>query len=151
MILQLIQTGLLNLPVLFISGYINQHRSDYYRLLLAVTTEEGWHQFISFMLLGFQIQANETRNDIDKIYALFQKYRDLIKKEGRKIYSSELVEALFTYPIITPTKLATCLGIHYTTASRHLLQLSEMRILKDAMIGKYHLFSNHQLLKILVK
>ena len=151
MVLHLIQRGLLQFPVLYISGYINQTRSDYYHHLLAITKDQNWHGFIEYMLRGFHAKAIETRNDLKKITVLFDHIKEQIRLENKKIYSSDLVEAIFTYPVITPTKLASELNMHYTTTSRYLLQLAEMGILKEAFIGKYHLYANHSLLKILSK
>jgi Fic family protein len=151
MVLQLIQSGLLQFPVLYISGYINQHRSEYYRRLLAVTTDGKWHEFIEYMLTGFYDKARETREDLTKITRLLDEVKERVKVENKKIYSAELVEALFTYPVITPTKLASQLSKHYTTTSKYLVQLTEMGILKEAVVGKYHLFANHKLLKVLSK
>jgi Fic family protein len=151
MILQLIQYGLLQFPVLYISGYINQHRSDYYHHLVAVTKEQNWHGFITYMLQGFYGKAMETRDDLKKITVLFDQIKEQIRSENKKIYGLELVEALFTYPVITPTKLASELNMHYTTTSRYLSELTKMGILKDTKIGKHHLFVNHGLLKILNK
>ncbi len=151
MILQLIQQGLLQFPVLYISGYINQRRSDYYQHLLAVTKDQDWHGFIEYMLQGFYTKAMETHDDLKRITALFEQIKEQIRTESKKIYSSDLVEALFTYPIITPTKLASELSMHYTTTSRYLIQLADTGILKDTKFGKHHLFLNHKLLKILSK
>lgn len=151
MILQLIQYELLQFPVLYISGYINQHRSEYYNHLLSITKEQNWHGFIEYMLQGFYIKAMETRKDLKKITILFEQIKEQIKLENKKIYGIELVEAIFTYPVITPTKLASELNMHYTTTSRYLSQLTEMGILKEAFVGKHHLFANHKLLKILSK
>ena len=47
------------------------------------------------------------------------------------------------------TKFAGEMDVHYTTASRYLLQLAEMCTLREAVVVKYHLFANHQLLSIL--
>ena len=69
----------------------------------------------------------------------------------KKIYSSDLVEQLFSYPIITPIKLGKNLDIHYTTATRHLNQLVEGGFLEDVVQGKYHLYINKKLLKIINK
>ena len=150
-ILQLIQSGLLSLPVLYISGYINRNRSDYYRHLLAVSTHGKWHDFIEYMLQGFYLQAKETREDLKKITVLFDELKEQIRTKNKKLYSADLVEALFTYPIISPTKLASVLNKHYATTSKYLTQLADMGILKEATVGKYHLFANHRLLKILSK
>ena len=149
MVLQLIQSGLLSLPVLYISGYINQNRSDYYKHLLAVTRDGKWHDFIQYMLEGFYIQAKNTHDDLKRITSLFDKLRKRIKEERKKIYMLGLIDVLFTYPIITPTKLAAEVGIHYTTASKHLKELVKMGILTEATVGKYHLFANQELLDIL--
>jgi Fic family protein len=151
MVLQLIQSGLLQFPVLYISGYINQHRSEYYRNLLAITTDGNWHNFIEYMLTGFYEKARETREDLQKITRLFESIKTGIKTDNKKLVRSDLIEAIFTYPVITPTKLASEIDVHYTTASRYLLQLAEMGILREAVVGKYHLFANHQLLSILSK
>lgn len=151
MVLQLIQSGLLQFPILYISGYINQHRSEYYRRLLGVSADGKWHEFIDYMLTGFYDKAKETREDLTKITRLLDEVKEQVKTENKKIYSADLVEALFTYPVITPTKLASQLNKHYTTTSRYLAQLTEMGILKEAVVGKYHLFANHKLLKILSK
>lgn len=150
-VLQLIQSGLLHFPILYISGYINQHRSEYYRCLLGVTKEGKWHEFIEYMLTGFYVKAKETHEDLRKITALFEEVRERLRSDNRKIYSADLVEALFTYPIISPTKLASQLKKHYTTTSKYLVQLAEMGILKEAIVGKYHLYANDKLLKILNK
>ena len=151
MVLQLIQSGLLQFPVLYISGYINQHRSEYYQRLIAVTTDGQWHNFIEYMLTGFYERARETREDLKKITILFEAIKTEIKMDNKKLVRSDLVEAIFTYPVITPTRLASEIDVHYTTASRYLLQLAEMGILREAVFGKYHLFANHQLLSILSK
>jgi Fic family protein len=151
MILQLVQENLLSMPVLYISGYINQNRSEYYRRLLAVTTNNEWVPYIHFMLNGFYLQARETRNTLSQTTSLFREIKEQIKTEAGKIYSAELVDALFTYPILTPTRLATELNMHYTTTSKYLIQLSGMGILKEAIVGKYHLYANHQLMDILRK
>jgi Fic family protein len=151
MILQLIQYGLLQFPVLYISGYINRHRSDYYHHLLAITKEQNWDGFIEYMLQGFYAKAMETREDLQKVTVLFDQIKEQIRLENKKIYGLELVETLFTYPVITPTKLASELNMHYTTTSRYLSQLTEMGILKDTKVGKHHLFVNYRLLEILSK
>jgi len=151
MVLQLIQSGLLSLPILYISGFINQHRSEYFRRLLAVTTQGNWTGFIEYMLEGFYLKATETHEDLQRITSLFEEMKERLRSDNRKLYSAELVESLFTYPVITPTKLASQLSKHYTTTSKYLEQLARMGVLRKAVIGKHHLFANHKLLDLLRK
>ena len=84
-----------------------------------------------------------------KINNLFYKQKTRIKVDHKKIYSADLIDALFTYPVITPTKLAVVLDKHYTTTSKYLTELSSSGILKEAIVGKYHLYANHELLDTL--
>lgn len=148
-VLQLVNDGLLNLPILYISGYINRNRPEYYRLLKSVTLTDNWNEYLTFMLMGFYLQAKETKDDLQKILYLFNDIKNRVKSDHKKIYSADLIEAFFTYPVITPTKLSSILNMHYTTASKHLSVLSNAGILKEAKMGKYHFFVNQALIRIL--
>lgn len=151
MVLHLIQSEILTLPILYISGYINQNRSEYYRYLRMVTTDGNWDDFIVFMLKGFYLQAKDTKEMLFKIMLLLKEFKDTVRKDHKKIYSAELVEMLFSYPIITPVRLAKELNTHYTTTSRHLWQLAKAGLLKADKYGKYQLFINERLLKLMKK
>jgi Fic family protein len=149
MVLQLIQQKLLSLPILYISGYINKNRNEYYRLLQGVRVDEGWHNFILYMLRGFHQQAGETRTTLFRVMDLLENTRQHLMKKHRKIYSAELVEALFAQPIITPVNLGKKLDVNYRTASRYLAELVKGKVLHESYVGKYHFFSNRALLKLL--
>lgn len=149
MVLNLIHADILTLPILYISGYINKNKSEYYRLLLEVTKKNNWKEYLQFMLKGFYLQAQATKKLLFAIMNLYREYRRSIKEKHRKIYSADLVEALFTYPIITPNKLAQEMGIHYTTATRYLEELRKASYLEEKKLGRYHFYINSKLLDIL--
>ncbi|MCU0680627.1 MAG: Fic family protein, partial [Planctomycetes bacterium] len=151
MVLQLVKEGLLELPILFISGYINKNRTEYYQLLRDVTTKNNWHQYIAFMLQGFYLQAKETKETLKEVNEYRYELKQRIKTDFSKIYSADLLEVLFSFPVITPTKLASEMEIHYTTASRHLSILSDAGILHSLKTGRNHLFINRKLVSILSK
>lgn len=149
MVLQLVRDEILEMPILFISGYIQNNRAEYYRLLREVSAKGNWHDYIAFMLQGFHLQANETRKTLKKVSDLHKELKDTIKTEHPKIYSADLLEALFSFPVIIPTKLASEMNIHYTTASKHLSQLAEAGILSSMKAGRNHFFINKKLVSIL--
>ena len=151
MIMQLINDGLLIFPILYISGYINKNRSEYYQLLRKITTTGKWEDFVLFMLTGFQSQAEETKSTLLKIKILYFDFKKNLKTNFKKIYSADLVDNLFSFPIITPVKLAKELGSHYTTTSRYLITLAKAGILEEKRLGKYHLYINKQLLQVMKK
>lgn len=151
MVLYLIYNEILTYPILFISGYINRNKNEYYRRLLEVTIKGNWEEYIIFMLEGFRLQAKETKELLFKIMKSFFDLKKILKENHKKIYSADLVEAISSHPVITPVKLANELGIHYTTASRYLHELSEAGIMTGRKYGKYHLFANKELLSIIHK
>ena len=68
---------LLNLPILYLSRYINHNKADYYRLIQRIRdnspdNESDWENWIVFMLKGIEVTANETViliHEIKKTYA----------------------------------------------------------------------------------
>ena len=148
-VLYFIQQKLLSLPILYMSGYINKNRSEYYTLLHKVSSEERWHEWILYMLKGFHQQAKETKSSLLKIMELLEKTREHLKDKHGKIYSAELVEAMFALPIITPVNLGKKLDVNYRTASRYLVELAKGKVLHASYAGKYHLYANTSLIKLL--
>jgi Fic family protein len=51
-LLFLVEQGLLSMPILYLSQYFIAHRADYYRLLLKVTTDAAWEEWIIYNAAG---------------------------------------------------------------------------------------------------
>lgn len=151
MVLYLVQSRILSYPILYISGYINKNKNEYYKALLNVTKDNDWTSYILFMLEGFYQQAKETKELLFKVRRELSRTKVKMKRENKKIYSSDLVEALFGYPIITPIKLSRRLNVHWTTAKRHLDELVRSGVLSERKVGKYHLYMNKNLINILIR
>ena len=149
MVLDLIQSQLLELPVLYLSGYIAKNKSRYYEGLQSVRKTKNWDFYLDFMLDVFLEQAIETKKVFIEIIGLFQKQKVDLKNRLPKIYSRELLEAIFISPVLTPISLGKNLGIHYTTASRYLKQLESLGILFNQKLGKNQFYTNIELIKIL--
>ena len=65
----LISQDLLTLPILYLSRYIIQHKTDYYRLLREVTSAAAWEDWVMFMLKGVEETARWTVTKIgDGVY-----------------------------------------------------------------------------------
>lgn len=149
MVLQLVHEEILEMPILFISGFINKNKVDYYRLLREVTSKDGWYEYIAFMLEGFYLQAKETKEALKKVKILHDEMKSSIKHDHSSIYSADLLEALFTYPVINPTHLARELDCHYVTAGNYLRELEKAGMLISAKVGRNHFFVNKELVSIL--
>lgn len=140
MVLQLIDTGVLSLPVLYISGYINDNKTQYYQLLRGVTEQGAWEPFIHFMLQGMEQQARLTKNILVGMVQLLREAKEVLKRNYADLYSAELAETLFMAPIISSAALATRMGIHRVTASRHLNTLHQGGFLGRVTYGRNHFF-----------
>ncbi len=149
MVLYLIHSGLLNLPILYISGYINEKKAAYYEHLNSVSRDGTWMEYVLFILEGFYTQALATKNVLFRIMGLYEEIKGQLKKNHKKIYNTEMLATMFAAPILSPVGLAEVLKIHYTTATRYLTELREAGLLTDLHSGKYHLFINHRLMKII--
>jgi Fic family protein len=149
MVLYLVYKEVLHYPILFISGFITKNRSEYYKLLQGVNENKDWKPFIEYMLKAFCMQAQQTKAQLVKLMSMFYETKDKIKETCSEVYSSDLVELIFATPIITPVKLATQMGIHYTTATRYLKKLAEMGFLDNKKVGKYQLYVNKKLILML--
>lgn len=97
-ILYLIEVRLLDIPILYLSRYIIDHKSDYYAGLRCVTEEGKWEQWVLFMLRAVEETALATHTLILDIRALMLKTTAQIREELPKIYSKDLVELLFSQP-----------------------------------------------------
>jgi Fic family protein len=150
--LYLVQQGLLDLPVLYLSKYIIDKKGEYYRLLRAVTSKGEWENWILYMLDAIETTAIETRGKIDAIRSLL----DTTLETGRRrlpsrVYSKELIEILFRQPY-TKAKMLVDAGIaERKTAAAYLRELEKAGILKSKKSGKEVLFLNIKLFQLLSK
>jgi len=150
-ILYLILKGLLDIPILYLSSYIIRTKTDYYRLLQEVRTEENYEEWILYMLEGIEQTANETVELVETIYALMNKTKHELREKLPKVYSKDLVEILFMHPYTKIDFLIHNLGVHRDTASKYLNELEKIGILKSIKIGRSKYFVHIELFDILRK
>jgi Fic family protein len=149
MVLGLVQDNLIDLPILYLSGYIAKHKNTYYTTLQSVRKNQDWTAYIDFMLDVFINQAKETKETFVKMIDLLELQKTELKIKLPKIYSKDLIEAIYTSPVTTPANLATQLKIHYTTASKYLKSLEKAGIVTTQRVGKYQFYTNQALVEIL--
>ena len=149
MVLQLIHHDILSYPILYISGYVNANKSEYYKQLRNVSSSDSWIDFVQFMLTAFIDQALDTKRLLFDVLKLYDELGEVLKTKHPLLSRSGILDTLFSSPIVTPVRLSEILGVHYSTATRYLNELRDAGILKDFIVGKYHLYMHHKLLRIL--
>ncbi|MCB9285645.1 MAG: Fic family protein [Lewinellaceae bacterium] len=148
-VLFLIMKGLLDKPVLYLSKFIIEHKTDYYRLLQEVRTRENWEDWVLFTTRAVEVTARETIDKIWQINSLFYQTLEKIRQEKPKIYSKDLLELLFIQPYCRIELVMDQLGVSRPTASRYLNELAGTGVLSTRQIWKETLFIHQALFDIL--
>lgn len=149
MVLSLIHFNLLEWPVLFISEYINNHKNQYYKTLRAVDESGDFNKFINYMLNAFNEQAKKSTETLLKINSMYDEVRRSMKEKLPKIYSRDLVDVIFSQPLITATRYGKMMSVSYPTALAHLRHLEEAGFMQSAEVGRYNVFANIKLMQFL--
>jgi Fic family protein len=148
-ILFLVDQGLLDSPILYLSRHIIEHKADYYRLLMDVTRDQAWGPWIMFMLEGVENTCIWTTDKIKAIRELMQHTSEFVQNELPKTYTWELVEALFKQPYCRITNLVSSGIAKRQTASVYLKQLCEIGVLREYKSGRETLFVHPKYIELL--
>ncbi|GHU32072.1 hypothetical protein FACS1894166_04700 [Bacilli bacterium] len=145
-ILYLLQTKIISIPALYISKYIIDNKREYYELLNKSGQDVNYvPSFVKYMLRAINITAKRTKNYILKINEQIGMVKKEIKGTLPKIYSHELVEALF-YDLYTRAKFIMAkINVSRKTADRYLKLLKENGFLDSIKIGKEVIYINKKL------
>jgi cell filamentation protein, protein adenylyltransferase len=148
-ILFLVEQGLLDSPILYLSRYIIRRKADYYRLLLEVTRDQAWEEWILFMLEGVEETCVWTTDKIKAIRELMQHTSEFVQARLPKIYSWELVVELFKQPYCRIGNLVDANVAKRQTASVYLKQLCDIGVLKEIKSGRENLFVHPKYIELL--
>lgn len=148
-VLLLIQEGVLQLPVLYLSGFIVANKSRYYRLLREVTETGNWEQWILFMVEGVEHSAREAYHLIDRLRTLQERTVLDIRECGGIQPAAELAELLMVNPYLRIQNVIDAGLAKRQTASSWLNTLVAANLLTEVKVGRQKLFINERSLEIL--
>lgn len=148
-ILFLVEQGLLDMPVLYLSRFIIARKTEYYRLLGDVTRNGAWEPWTLFFLEAVADTARETVQRIRRIRELFDAACERVRRELPKIYSKELMERLFELPYCRIGDLVKRGIAKRQTAAKYLDELERIGLLISEQKGRDKLFLNLELEKAL--
>ena len=148
-ILYLILNGLLDIPILYLSSYINEHKSEYYKLLNKVNENNEWENWITYMLKAIEVTSNKTIEKISSIKNLLEETIITAQDKATKVYRKELIELLFEHPYSKIEYVVSKLGVERKAASRYLKKLEEIGLLESQKIGRETIYINTKLIEIL--
>lgn len=150
-LLYLVEQGLLDIPVLFLSRHIIANRAQYYEGLRGVTERQDWETWILYMLRAVESTAQQTFDQVTRIRELMELVRKQIQEQAPGIYSKDLVEVIFRQPY-TKIQFLVDAGIaKRQTASTYLKTLSNLGFLRSIKQGREMYYINDALFAELVK
>lgn len=149
-ILYLIEAGLLDIPVLYLSRHIIDYKSAYYTGLRQVTESRTWEPWLLYMLDAIEQTARATRERILSIRGLMHEGIERVKRDAPRVYSKELLELLFRQPYCKIRFLEEAGISQRKTASQYLRALEQIGMLAPVKAGREIYYLNTALLKLLV-
>lgn len=149
-VLYLTRTGLLDIPILYLSRHITRRKTDYYRLLQAVRDDGAWEDWVIFMLDGAADTAATTGQLVEGIGTQMREAKHRLRSELPKIYSQDLLNNLFRHPYTRIEYLQSELDVTRQTASRYLETLSENGFVEKHRAGKNNYYINTSLVRLLM-
>jgi Fic family protein len=128
--LQLMASGAMNHPLIYLSPFFEGRRDDYLSLLKAVSTQGAWTDWFLFFLQGVHRQAEDARSRVECILELYEKYRTRARNEVRSKVALMAVELVMEQVIVTAPVLARYARCDYRTAKSALEALNKLGIVE---------------------
>lgn len=149
-ILYLISKELLDFPTLYLSRYIIQNKSEYYRLLQAVREGDAWEEWILFMLEAVHSVSIQSIALIKNIKKVMMEYKNTLRTKLPKIYSQDLINNMFKHPYTKIEFLQEDLKIIRQTAAKYLNEVAKLEenLLSKVKIGREVFFVNNGLMSL---
>jgi Fic family protein len=117
--LYLCSAGCLSMPLLYLSGFFDDTRDEYYRLLMNVSSRGEWREWVEYFLRGVRQQARYALDDTNWMLAQ-HKHWETVAKEGKRIpgEAARMLERIFANPVVSISRYAERNGISYLTAQK---------------------------------
>jgi len=147
-VLYLVQKGLLNIPILYLSRYIVQNKNEYYRLLQSVRETNDWEAWVLYILEGVEQTSRQTIKMVHAIDATQKDYKNRIRTLY-KFYSQDLINNLFSHPYTKIEFIEKALKVSRLTATKYLDTLCTDGFLKKEKIGRSNYYINIALYQLL--
>jgi Fic family protein len=118
-------------PLLYLSGFFDRYRDEYYSRLRAVNETGDWDGWIKFFLRGVVTQSNGALSDAAKILSLHSKYREMLEQTKRIPETSfRLIDEIFLNPVISISGLSRKWTLPFNSVKTGVTRLIRLDILR---------------------
>lgn len=141
-VLYLTRSGLLDIPILYLSRHITRTKDEYYRRLQAVRDDGDWEAWVLYMLTAITETSRTTLELIEAIRQQMAEVKNRLRDELPKIYSQDLLNNLFRHPYTRIEFVVNDLSVSRQTASKYLEMLAERGIVEKHQAGRSNYYIN---------
>lgn len=127
-VLMLARMKKLRKPLLYLSLYLLDNKTEYVRLLMEVRSHGNWLQWVKFMLRGVEITAKDAIAATEKLRKLQEEMQALVAGRKRDL---ELLQVLYRYPLVNAKGVQKHLGISLDTAIQTLARFERLAIVRE--------------------
>lgn len=120
-------------PVLYLSHYFKQNRTDYYDLLQNTRDSGDWESWIKFFVKGVDEVSRQATKTAREIVGLREKHRALIVERFGQVAGNGLIvlEHLFSQPIISVKRIQSLTGVSFAAANNLMGRFEDVGILDE--------------------
>ncbi len=129
--LLLVERGVLSRPLLYLSLFLKQNRSEYYDRLGAIRNSGDWEGWLRFFLTGVVATANDAARVAAEITEVRDEHLKQAAAEGFGRYGVPLLDLLAEQPLITAAYAVEQLGAAPTTIGRLLDKATRLGIVEE--------------------
>jgi len=119
----------LSQPMFYLSGYLEQHRDEYYARLRGISESGGWNEWILFFLKAIAVQARDNTQRVQSTLLLYEEMKEQIRHITHSQYTIQLLDALFDRPIFQTSDAVQRTGMSKQTLMPLLRQLKDAGLL----------------------
>lgn len=122
--LMLLEEGRMETPLLYMSGYLEQHRREYYQRLQDVREKGAIQEWLQFFLTAVRRSADDAVSRAERLVAVRESY---IRDAGQtRSNLPALVELIFSNPFVTVARLQKKTGLT-NQGARNVIRDAEAR------------------------
>jgi len=148
-ILQLIQDGVLKLPVLNLAPWLEPRRDQYIQRLYDVTLTGDFDPWIEFFSEAVSVQAFEGIVTIRELIATREEMVQLLRSESVRGSAVEIAENLIGYPVIDVPTARGMINKSFEAANQAIARLVHFGLLREITGRKMNrLFACDRVLRI---
>lgn len=150
-VLQLIQSRVLQEPLLTVSPWFEARRDQYQESLAEVSATGDWDQWVSFFARGIESSADDTAARLRGLLDVQASYRHQLQDAGIRGLARDIAELLIRDPYVTIPHLAKETGKTYQAVSNAVVKLQGIGVLEGVHGMTPKMFRAPEVLRITLR